>query len=404
MANKFNYIKGGADRYFLDLADLLVANGHKVAKFCMQHNENYPDKFEKYFVSYLNFNKFEFKNIWKYIARILYSFESASQFEKIINDFQPEIIHIHNIYHQISPSILTVAKKYKIPVVMHLHDYKLLCPNYKMYNSQGICEKCRGEKYYNCAKYKCVKNSRMKSILAMLEMYLHHKILKIYEQNVDLFIAPSEFLKNKAIEWGINKQKIIVQPYFIDTNKFKSSENNDSNLLFVGRLVKEKGILTLLRAMSKLNKDIKLKIVGAGPEYQRIKKEIQLMKLEKQVTLVGPKQGRELRKLIGDSMCLIVPSEWYEVTGIVNLEAQSMSKPIISSNIGGISEAMIDGKTGYLFKTGSAEDLVINIGKIVDNQELRQRFGHAGRQFVMENFSRQKHWQDINKIYESLVK
>jgi len=136
LVNKYNFIKGGSDKYFLDLANLLSKQpGIKVAKFCMSHPQNLPDKYSRYFVSGLNFDRFRLHDLFKYLGRVFYSFEAKRKFANLLDDFRPDIIHLHNIYHHLSPSILTAAKERRIPIIMHVHDYKLVCPNYKMFSN-----------------------------------------------------------------------------------------------------------------------------------------------------------------------------------------------------------------------------------------------------------------------------
>ncbi len=398
LANKFNHLKGGADKYFLDLADILAGAGMEVAKFSMASPENLADRHERYFVSQVDFNKGNLFQKLKAAGRLLYSFEAARKFERLVADFKPDLVHIHNIYHQISPSILPVAKRHGLPVIMHLHDYKLLCPNYRMFNRQGICEKCKGGKFYHCALDRCLKDSFSKSLLGSLEMYLQHKILKIWDRNIDLYIAPSEFMRAKAIEWGVEPGKIAVLPYFIKTAEFRPGGHGDDYLLFFGRLSPEKGIDTLIEAVEKLP-EVKLKIVGPGPEFQVLKERIGSSGLKDRVELLGPKYGEELKALVRNSLAVVVPSRWYEVSGIVNLEAAALGRPIIASDIGGIGEIVKDGINGLLFKPGDSEDLArkIRLLKTVDLPGL-------GDWAVSERFSPQIHLEKLRSIYERYVR
>ncbi len=211
--NKFYYLKGGAERYYFDLKNLFEREGHKVIPFSMEDKKNFKSDYSKYFVSNVELEKpgFSLKDL-KTAGRIIYSFEAKKKIEELIKKEKPEIAHINNIYHQISPSILTVLKKYKIPMVQTLHDYKLICPIYILYSKGGICERCKKYRYYHCTFRKCTKNSRGASLINTKEMYWH-KFLKIYENNIDLFISPSNFLRNKILEWGMIKpKKIIVLP------------------------------------------------------------------------------------------------------------------------------------------------------------------------------------------------
>lgn len=404
LVNKFNHTKGGADKYFLDLADLLKENGVEVAKFCMDHPDNLTDENQDFFVSNIDFNKFSLINTFKYIGRIIYSLEAKKKFGKLLDKFNPDIIHIHNIYHQISPSILHVAKRRSIPVIMHLHDYKLMCPNYQMFNQNGICEKCKGGKYYHCAVNKCLKKSFFKSLLAMIEMYIHHKVLKIYEKNIDLYIAPTEFMAKKAAEWGVDKEKIVVQSYFIHTNQFEVGHENKDFFLYWGRLSEEKGVDVLVRAMTLVNKNIKLKIYGTGPVAYETKKLVRKLDLEDRVEMHGARYGREMMDIVRDSFAVVLPSKWYEVFGIVNIEASIMAKPVIATNIGGIGEAILDEKTGLLFDINDEKDLAKKIEDLYQNQDKAKSLGESGRQFVLDTFGEGKHLKNIIKIYNDVSK
>lgn len=401
LVNKFNYLKGGADKYFIELTELLYQAGIETAKFCMADEKNLPDKYSKYFLDKIDFNNFKVVDIFRYLGRVLYSFEAATKFNALLKEFKPDIIHIHNIYHQISPSILHIAKRHNIPVVMHLHDYKLLCPNYKMYTSGQICEKCKGGKYFNCARNKCLKNSYSKSILAMIEMYFHHQILKIYEKNIIQYITPSEFVKNKAIEWGVPAEKISFIANFIKPAEFIPNFTPGKYWLYWGRIEKEKGILTLLEAI-KQSRDGKLKIVGMGGEADHIKQFVEYNNLTERVEMLGARYDQELKDLIAGARAVIVPSEWYEVFGLVNLEALAMGKLVIASDIGGIGEIIINNKTGLLFKPGSASDLTSKL-KLADENDFSE-LARAGRELVETKFGDKIHIFKILELYKKYAK
>ena len=406
---------------------MLEKEGHEVAKFSMAHPENLPDKYEKYFVSNVDFNNFKFGSILKIIGRVLWSWEAARKFEKLIFDFKPDIIHLHNIYHQISPSIIKVAKKHSLPVIMHLHDYKLICPNYKLFAKGEICYRCKGGKYYQCTINKCLKNSFLKSLLATIEMYLHHKVLKIYDK-IDLFIAPSRFMKNICVEFGAPEEKIRVVHNFVlptspcylpgrtrATNAGHANDgapsvmrrgrhaNEGDYLLYFGRLSEEKGIDVLLEAMRKADVSIKLKIVGEGPEEEKLKVKSEKLKAGNRVEFVGPKYGEELQNLINGAKAIVIPSVWPENMPLSLLESMAIGKMVIASRIGGIPEIIKDGENGFLFKPGDADDLADKINRInrLAEKEIGKTAVHA--RSSIENFNPQKHIGEITEIYKQYV-
>jgi len=403
LVNKFHFIKGGSERYYFDLAENLKQHGHEVIFFSMQHEKNMPCAQEKYFTDFVLTEKKTFNLAGvKSVLKLWWNFDASKKINQLIQDEKPDLVHLHNISHQISPSILKVIKKYKLPVVMTLHDYKLVCPNGKMFTHGKVCEKCQGQKYFNCFKNKCVKNSYLASLATWLEMTLHHKILKIYEKNIDLLIAPSEFLKNKMIAWGMPKEKVVHLPYFINTNfaSTTTETKKENYVLFLGRLSEEKGIGVLIEAMQELP-NIQLKVIGPGLEEQKIKTYLTAHNI-KNIELLGYKTGKDLYKIISQSQCLIIPSIWYEVTGLVILEAYLNNTPVIGSDIGGIPEVVKDKETGYLFQTNNSQELTEKIKLIFKNYENQEIMAANGRKLIAENHDPEKHYQELLKIYQSL--
>lgn len=417
LVNKFHFLKGGAERHYFDLAKNLKDHGHKVVFFSTQHEKNTPCAEEKYFTDFAQTEKISFNLAGlKSIFKLWWNFDAAKKIDLLIKKEKPDLVHLHNISHQISPSILPVIKKHHLPVVMTMHDYKLACPNAKMFTHGNVCEKCQGKKYFNCFKNKCVKNSYLASLATFKEMFFHHKILKIYEKNIDLFIAPSIFLKNKMIAWDVPKEKIIHLPYFISQNKSvqeisplirgsatageATAGRGGGYILYLGRLSEEKGIETLIEAMKSLP-DINLKIVGTGPELENYSLFVTRYSLHN-VEFLGYKSGAELNEIISQAQCLIVPSNWYEVTGLVVLEAYLNNTPVIASDIGGLPEVVIDNKTGYLFQPKNVKELIEKIKLIFNNHAFQEEMAANGRGLIAKNHQPEKHYQTLLKIYQNL--
>lgn len=397
LAHKFNYQKGGAERYFLDLARLLEKNGIETAKFSMASEKNLPDRYEKYFIPEIDFNAGFFqlsRSFFRYLGRIFYSFEAAGQFEKLIRDFRPDIVHLQNIYHQISPSIIDTAKKHGLPVIMHLHDYKLICPNYKLYDGRRLCMKCKGGKYYQCALNRCLKGSYLKSFLASLEMYFHHKVLKIYDK-VDLFIAPSAYMKSVCVDFGIREDRIAVVPNFVEPAEFPEGGRKDY-VLFLGRLSEEKGLSVLIDAYREPDGKPKLKIVGDGPEAEKCREETAASGLEERIEFTGALYGEALGQAIAGAKALIVPSVWPENLPYVVLEAFQAGKPVIASKLGGLEEMIRDGQNGFLFEPGNPRELSRAIARLASCDP--ERLSSQARQ-AAEDYSSLKHLESIKNIY-----
>ena len=357
LINNYHYLRGGAERAYFDLGELLESKGHEVAYFSTQNPRNRRSQYSSYFVKDYDLRSKHNFFIWLWIwGRIIYNREARVKLEKLIRDFQPDIAHLHNIYHHLSPSVISALKKAGIPVAMSLHDYKLICPNYKMFRQGQICRECPGGKYYNCLKYKCVQNSRLRSLTSALEAYWQEKVLKIYEK-VDLFISPCEHLKKRFLEAGFRKEKIKVLPHFLNWEESLSQSEPDRKdyFLFFGRLSPEKGVETLLNALSE-TEGVYLKIAGEGSEEDKLKKMVKEKNLSSQVEFLGYKDKEDLNNLIRNARAVIFPSVWEEVFGYAILESLALGKPVIASRVGAIPELIRDGQNGYLFEPGNSRE------------------------------------------------
>lgn len=397
LVNKFFYLKGGAEASFFETAKLLKSKGHEVIFFAMEHPDNFSSCYAKYFVSKVDFNEAgSMLTKLKAAGRVLYSFEAKRKVRNLIEDERPDIVYLNNIHHQVSPSILHTFKKWNLPVVMSLRDYKMVCPTYSMLARGRICEKCKGEKYYWCLINRCTKNSYLKSASNVLEMYLHHRVLHIYNL-VDLFIAPSLFLKEKTREMGF-KGEVIHLPNFVKLDGFEASyDYNERSIVYFGRLSQEKGLFTLFKAIK--GRNIELKIVGDGPLRQKLEYRIKEDRLDN-VFFTGYKQDKELKEEITKSMLVVLPSEWYENNPRTVIEAFALGKPVIGAKIGGIPELVQDGKTGLTFEPGNAADLRDKIKYLINSPEKISEMGRNARKFVEKEMNPEKHYQQLMKIYQ----
>ncbi len=388
--NKFYYLKGGSERYLFELSKILEENGHKVIPFSTQNNQNEKSEYSKYFIKLINLDKFNIKNIIKFF----WNYDAIKQLEKLIKKEKPNIVHLHNIAHQISPAIIHTLKKHNIPIVQTLHDYKLICPNYQLFNRGKICEKCNGGKYYNCIFNKCVKDSFAKSLLATLEAYLHNKILKTYDK-VDKFIAPSQFMKDKCVEFGVEEKRIEVVNNFIEASDVKT--NIGGYLLYFGRLSKEKGLEMIYESRIKNQEYL---LVGDGEMKKELENKIKKENIEN-VKLLGYKSGDELNELIQNAKAIIIPSIWYENMPYSMLEAMAIGKIVIASNIGGMAEIIKNGENGFLFEAGNSDELREIIEKL-DSSDL-EKIGQNAKKSI-KKLNKNWHMDRILDIYSKCKK
>lgn len=399
--NKFFYIRDGTSRYFFNVSELLRKYGHVVSFFSMKHPKNKPCRQSKYFVSNISFEKNKLSDPLKIVTRIFYSFEARNQIKKLLDKMNIDIAHIHSIYHHISPSILVEIKKRKIPIVMTVHDYHLIAPNYLLFHNGKICEVTKPSKYYKALFHKCVRNSYIASLAEFIEKYINN--LFNWERNlIDIFITPTNFVKGKLIEYGFSKDKIVVLPLFIDYKNYKPNYHPGKYILYFGGLYEQKGVEFLIKVMENLPK-IPCLIVGDGSERNRLQNIIKKEKINN-VELLGHIEDSKLIELVSNSCFTVMPSKWFEGFGLVNLEAHACGKPVVASQIGGIPDVVEDGVTGFLFKPGSIEDCMEKIQKIWNNPSLVKKMGRNAREKTERDFSPEDHYKKLLEIYQLATK
>ncbi len=401
LVNKFLYPKGGDAVSTLATGRLLSSKGHKVIFWGMQHplNPEYP--YKDYFVSHVDFNNSRgIKNNIKISINMLYSLEAKSKIEKVIKIEKPDIVHLNNFAHQISPSILDALNKYKIPMVMTMHDYKLVCPTYNMLLNGKPCEKCKGGRYYQCFINKCAKKSFSKSLLNAFEMHLHQHVLRLYDL-IDIFISPSEFLKSKLEEMGF-KGRVKHIPNFAELDEFQPQYTwLENTIVYFGRLSQEKGLLTLIEAIKKIN-GIFLKIIGDGPMEAILKEKVRNENI-KNIYFLGYKSGEDLKEEIRKIMFVVFPSECYENNPYTVIESFALGKPVIGSRMGGIPELVKENETGLLFDPSNSDDLSLKIEYLRNNPNEIMKMGRNARAFVELQINAENHYQKLMELYNQAI-
>jgi glycosyltransferase involved in cell wall biosynthesis len=366
----------------------------------MEHPDNMVSDYSKYFVSQVNLSKPQFS--WtglKAAGRVVYSFEAARKLRQLIRDTKPDLAHLQNIYHQLSPSILKVLKEEKIPCVQTLHDYAYLSPSYGLFDHGAVCERVKPHKYFNAVLHKCVKNSVMASALDAFAFSLHRS-LGLDERLVGRLIAPSEFVKNKFAEWGKNVFRIEVLPHFIDATSYEPDFVPGAEIAYVGRLSEEKGIGVLLAAMEKIP-EVRLKVIGTGPMEKQLKDFCELAGL-KNVRFMGQLRHTEAMEEIAKSRFVVVPSLFYEPFGYLPIEAACLGKTVVASKIGGLPEIVKDKETGILVPPGDAKALASAIAALSADEPAIRAYGRAARTQVELRFKPDDYYKKLMEIYESV--
>jgi glycosyltransferase involved in cell wall biosynthesis len=329
----------------------------------------------------------------------IYNFKSAKLLEKRIREFQPDIIHVHNFFPLASPSIFYVAKHKQIPIVMTLHNYRLLCPSATLFHNGKIYEKSVNSFFAIDAIVKGVyRNSRIQtaSLAAMIAL---HKVLGTWRTKVDKYIALTHFSKHKFLDssFGVPENKFTVKPNFVK-NEGQGKENREDFFLFVGRLSEEKGIDLLLRANHL--RPFPLVIIGDGPLRPNVEN---FAKGNKSITYLGFQQKPIIIDYMKRAKGLIFSSEYYECFPLTLLEAFSTATPVIAPHLGAPKEIVHDNVNGLLFSPGNEKDLSEKIFQLIEGQELAKKISINARKTYLDLYTPEKNYQQLITIYQDLI-
>lgn len=401
LINKYAYLKSGTERYLFNLKALLEKHDHEVELFAMQDPQNEASRYAAAFPPAIDFYQ---TGAWGQVqaaGRVIWYREAAQRLARVLDDFCPNVVHLFNIYHQLSPSLLPEIARRGIPIVHTLNDYKLICPNYLLYTENAPCTRCLSGRYYHAMRHRCLHGSLAWSALATVEMTLH-KAWRVYEKHVQTFIAPSQFLQHKLLEAGIPPSQIRHIPYFLNDDDLTPSSchpvaPSSPYLAYFGRLSPEKGLETLLKAMA-LVPEAQLRVIGDGPLRPRLLSLSQELQLQN-VQFAGYLSGETLWSAVSQAQFTILPAEWYELFGQTIIESLALGVPVIASATGGIPELIRHGETGLLFPPGDVVACADAIRFLWHNSQTGQEMGERGRAWVLSTLTPASHYQAILSLY-----
>ncbi len=398
--NKYNYAFSGTEVYLFEAMELLRSQGHEVALFSMMDPRGQPTPYDRHFVPNIDFKK---PGGWfdkaKLTGHAIYSREARRRIRAMIADFRPNVAHVRNIYHHLSPSILWELKAQKVPVVYHLNDFKVLCASYNLVLRGEPCEACRGGNFWHALEQKCYPGWGAR-IALVAEAYVH-KWLGTYRKCVDCFLAPSCFVRDKFVEHGWDAARFEVLPHFQPVKALAECRAEDAPLLYFGRLSAEKGVDDLLHAMHRLP-ELRLVVAGDGPERGRLQQLAGEMGLSN-VEFAGHRSGAELEWMIAGSRFTVLPTHAYETLGKTILESYAAGRAVVATDLGSRRELVHPGKTGLLYKTGDVEQLTTAIRFLISQPQTAEKMGRAGWELVQQRHTARAHYEALSGLYERLV-
>lgn len=397
--NKYNFAFSGTEVYLFELMELLRAHGHEVALFSMSDPRGQPTPYDAHFVPHLDFKSQPgFWRLARQLPRVIYSTQARQKIRGIVREFRPDVAHIRNIYHHLTPSILWELKAHGIPVLYHLNDFKLLCPSYNMVSNGEACERCKGGAFWHTLRSDCYPGIGA-GIALTAEAYAHRWI-RSYQKCVALFLAPSRFVRDKFVEHGWDGCRFRELPHFQSAHQLAQAAP-DAPLLYCGRLSSEKGVEDLLRAM-KHTPQLHLVIAGDGPqkdELQKLQADLHLSNVE----FIGHVSAEERDRLIRRSRFTLLPSHAYETLGKTILESYAEGRAVVASDLGSRREFVRHGETGLLYSCGDVKELVESIRMLAADPGMSDRLGRAGWEFVRDRHTPEGHYSTLCGIYEELI-
>lgn len=369
-------IRGGEEECYEAEVSLLRDRGHLV--------DTYEDNNER--IATLSSSRVGIETVW--------SPKNYQAIKSKLTEGAYDLVHIHNFFPLISPSVYYAAKSQGVPVVQTLHNYRLLCPNAKFFRNGRICEDCLNQFIpWSGIVHGCYRENRAatSSVVAMMAI---HRAMKTWTKMINRYIVLTEFAREKFIQGGLPAEKLIVKPNFVPDHGLGRGAGQYA--IYVGRLSPEKGIELLLSAWKRLENIIPLKIVGDGPLVAQVSEAVKTMP---GVEWLGRKPLEEVYALLKEASFLVFPSQWYEGLPRILIESFAVGTPVIASNLGSISSLVKPYSTGLHFQVGNLEDLVAQVKWFLSNPEKVSQMRQKARSEFESKYTAQENYNKLIKIY-----
>ncbi|MEO6000211.1 MAG: glycosyltransferase family 4 protein [Chitinophagaceae bacterium] len=399
MVNWIWHRVAGEWTYIDNLQSLYKRYGHEVIPFSMKHPKNVDAHgYEQYFIDTINYTELNknksLNNSIRAVSKTIYSREAKIKLRQLLLHCKIDVVHLHDVNHYLTPSILPILKEHNIPILWTLHDYTLICPESTFVSGGRICENCKGGNFYHCALQRCKKGSLLASILAAAENTVH-TYTKAFKY-VDYFLCPSAFLLNKFRAFNFYPDKLVLSNLCCEMNPMPEKKAGQPYIIYAGRLAKTKGILTLLNAMKGV--PVQLLIAGDGPEAATINKFITDNQLS-HITMLGFTAKEPLYDLVQNAVCLVCPSEYYENFPYTVIEAMLLKTPVIAAAIGGIPELVIHQETGLLFEPFSSRALQAQILRLLHDSDLQLSLAKKAYSQTAGMVNYQQHYNILKNVF-----
>lgn len=331
------------------------------------------------------------------VPKTVWSGETRKDFARLLRAEKPDLVHVHNTFVVISPSIFSVCRELGIPVVHTLHNYRLLCPGGTFFRHGKICEECVEHNLLRSIQHACYRNSRA-ATATVATMLTVHRMLRTWERDISCLIALTQFARSKFVEQGLPADKLCVKPNFVHPDPMPSTSEGNY-VLFAGRLTPEKRISTVLMAFKLLRDRVPLMVVGGGPERIHLEKEAESYGLTN-ITFRGQLTREQTLEAMHGARFQIFSSEWYETFGMIIAESFACGNPVLCSRLGAMQEIVDDGRTGLHFTPGDPGDLAEKIDRAWNDAALVRELGRQARLEFESKYTAEINYPLLMDIYQ----
>ncbi len=398
-ANNYLSPRGGAERVMFEDAALMRKAGHEVSFFGCRGSDDIEWTHAAFYPPHVVLESISGIARWRQAGRVVYNPANRRAFKRFLDAVRPDLIHAHNLYGGLTTAVLDAARDAQLPVVLTVHDYKLVCPSYLALDHGKVCTACRGGRFHHCLTRRCHKSSFAASLVYTAEAFLTAWGRKY--ATVRRFLCPSRFIRDSLLDNGFAPARLIHVPNAIDASGITPSAGDGACALYVGRLSHEKGVRTLLRALEGL--DLPLRIAGDGPLRPELEAEVRRRGLRDRVAFAGHLSGEALTREYRNAAFVVLPSEWLENAPMSILEAFAHGKPVVGADIGGIPELVEPEQTGLLFPSGDADALRAAMQALWRDSAARRDLGQAARHRVDSDLSPARHAQALQRVYDEAL-
>lgn len=335
---------------------------------------------------------------------MIYSYEAKNCFKKLLRDVKPDLVYILYFQAKISCSIVQAAHEMNVPIVQRISDYSLLCPCSIFFNQKDchICELCVQKTKWYSVKNKCVYNSPLYSFIKALAIDVQNFVG--VRKKIAKFIFPSSYTMSKFEDNGFEKSKLVHIPTLFNDNTLRTDLPREYKpfALFIGRTDPDKGLMTLLDAF--IDTGFNLKIIGFSSVdgyYEKLKKHVEGKRHN--IEFLGKMEFEQMQEYLSKCLFTVVPSEWYDNLPNTILESYAMHKCVVATNVGSLTENVVDCETGMLFKYKDVKDLREKITFLFEHPETAEKYGHNARKLINTKFSIENHVQSVLNVFKQVV-